>query len=196
MAEGIKETTTGLDPEISRIKKEINEEGFESDSPELIEKGAGLAIGTKEEVEQIRKRLESEGRTEDLETYIRLHKEIAVPKDFAAPYLERYDFKKGEMELYDKGEFYFVDSDGNIAKVKVDLNLIDSAKGKVKIEKEGERFSNRRSDASYFIEGELRKIGFTQKSGPGYGALYETAETYSFRKRETEEEKKKEGFNL
>lgn len=57
----------------SEIKKQINEEGFEEN--------AAVLIGKKEDMPQMKERLETEGRTETLAAYIRLHKEIAVPKE-------------------------------------------------------------------------------------------------------------------
>jgi len=67
-----KEKFEGIDP---KLKEEINKEGWEGDK----EGGAAVFVGTKEEMEKSRERMENEGRTEDLGTYIRLHKEIILP---------------------------------------------------------------------------------------------------------------------
>ncbi len=65
-----KEEFEGVEPE---IKKEINEEGFDEN--------AAVLIGKKEEMPQLLEKLEKEGRAENLATFIKMHKEIALPKE-------------------------------------------------------------------------------------------------------------------
>lgn len=56
------------------IKKQINKEGFEEN--------VAVLIGKKEEMPQLQELLETEGRAADLGSYIKMHKEIALPKEY------------------------------------------------------------------------------------------------------------------
>ena len=116
----------GVDP---KIKKELNDEGFDEN--------AALLIGKKEEMPKLKERLESEGKTKDLGTYIELHKELSLPNeeidndDLKKEMMEnkrQYKFRKREYVI-DKGlgfvhELIYIDKDGNLSRVFVDINKI------------------------------------------------------------------------
>lgn len=55
------------------MKKYFEGQGFD-------EQGGAVLMGSKEEVDAALKRMEAEGETEDLESYIRMHKEVVMPK--------------------------------------------------------------------------------------------------------------------
>ena len=115
-----------VDPE---IKKEINKEGFEGDAAVLIRK--------EEEGRKPRERLYAEGKAENLETYIKMHKEIVLP--ISARYSsEGTTVVSEQLEknlLQNKGlvyfggdglDIYYIDKDGNVAKVVIDPTKISS----------------------------------------------------------------------
>ena len=122
-----------IDPE---IKKEINEGGFEIG--EEGEGGAAVLIGKKEEMPNLEARLENEGRAANLESYLRIHKEVIIPKDFIDKEIERVKpiepTKKGSFFLDERSlgskmlDLYYIDSAGDLAKVKIDLKKIDTTK--------------------------------------------------------------------
>jgi len=84
----------------------------------------------------LRKKLESEGNAKNLETYLRMHKEIIVPKEFMDKEIERVSpfepTKKGSFflksENLDVKVLYYIDNMDNLARVKIDLNKIDTTK--------------------------------------------------------------------
>lgn len=78
----------GVEPE---IKKEINEEGLE--------------------------KLEKEGKAENVGSYIKMHKEIALPKEEMSPELKE-KIKTG-LAWWLGGILQFVDKEGNIAQVEI-----------------------------------------------------------------------------
>ncbi len=60
------------------LKEEINKKGeYMPDE----RGGATILVGSKEEMEKARERLETEGKTADLGSYIRLHKELFLPSN-------------------------------------------------------------------------------------------------------------------
>ena len=106
-------------------KKEINKEGFEDN--------AAVIIGKKEEMAQKLETLEKEGYAEDLATYIRMHKEIAVPaKELNKKEIESIENKHlrtgdGFLGLayrdnHHDGEFvlHYLDKENNIAELKLE----------------------------------------------------------------------------
>lgn len=173
--------------------EKINNEGFESDDPDREEKGAAVLIGTKEEVERQRELIESEGRAVDLESYIRLHKKIIVPKDEVSPYFERWKLEKGDALVYNDGTIKFIDSEGNIAKADINIDLIDSARGKVLIEKERVA-DNRISNLKNYLQDELKKLGFniSYKSSE----MSEIENMHQYKLSQQNEKIKKEKFNF
>jgi len=124
----------GIDP---KIKKEINEEGFEEN--------AAVLIGKKEEMPQLLERLENEGRAENLGTYIKMHKEIMLPKEEMSQEL-REKIKSGSVLFYEGSVIRYVDKDGNIARVEIDEKKISSITGVRGIQEQ--------------VKDELEKFGF------------------------------------
>lgn len=147
-----KENPTGLSPQ---EKEDINKEGFEGQ--------AAILIGKKEEMPNLVERLEKEGRAADLETYIRMHKQIIVPAN------ERESIQKRMGEYNEKGMafFYhpsehdpsgcqsvtFIDSDNNLARV-----LIDTEKVEI-VSSDGYYGSNREERCDIIAE-KLKEMGF------------------------------------
>ncbi|PIZ85854.1 hypothetical protein COX94_01810 [Candidatus Nomurabacteria bacterium CG_4_10_14_0_2_um_filter_33_9] len=64
--------------EAKEIKNKINQEGWESQE---VDTGAAVLIGKKEEMVDLENKLENEGRTKDLATYIKLHKETLLSEE-------------------------------------------------------------------------------------------------------------------
>ena len=170
-----------IDPQ---IKKEINEEGFEYGGRDDEE--AAVLIGKKEDMPQMLERLEKEGMAEDLGSYIKMHKEIALPNtEITEEIKEKVFEQKGliwqrnlgnnkDFNAYNNTEYKYIDKDGNIANVRIDPEKINDFKeeaGNVFI-----RESNKRKDGyyknsfngkvidlinlKYLINGELKKMGF------------------------------------
>lgn len=127
MNEQKEQISTGIDP---KLKKEINEEGYD-------ENGGYLLVGTPEERDLARQRMESEGRTESLGAYIKLHKEIFLPKEEIDPeFIKEINKNKGKIWLSGGGNlgsdlnFKYIDKEGNVAKVNIDFQKISSLKDK------------------------------------------------------------------
>lgn len=119
MNEQKEQISTGIDP---KLKKEINAEGYDDD-------GGYLIVGTPEERDLARQRIESEGRTESLGAYIKLHKEIKLPID--APVLENrkrvQDLMKnikGQGAFFSSDVICYIDKDGNYCDVEIDKDKI------------------------------------------------------------------------
>jgi len=128
-----------IDP---KLKKEINEEGWEGGK----EGGAAVFVGTKEETEKAREIMETEGVTENLESYIRLHKEIALSKEELEKYLQARHYTDivshpGCSELI-KNTLLFIDKEGSVARVNIDLEKIKNIRVKG------------------FLERDLKELGF------------------------------------
>lgn len=103
------------------IKEQINREGFEGN--------CAVLIGTPGEMPTLREKLESNGYTNDLETYIRLNKRVVLPKEV---------IERGNPSLYkwvseNKGSIWckypfsfpsvsyrYVDKEGGITEIKID----------------------------------------------------------------------------
>jgi hypothetical protein len=115
---------TGLTPE---EQHRINNEGFEGD--------AAVLIGKKEDMKKLKEKLESEEKATDLPAYIKMHKEIILPKEGMEPNTKNrvivgaYDlnlaFQKGSCTNF---EIMFIDKDGNLARVKINPDSIGSLK--------------------------------------------------------------------
>ena len=117
----------GIDP---KIKKEINEEGWEKTDDRDEQ---ALLVGKPEEMPQLLERLENEGRTENLGTYIKMHKEIVLPKEEMSQEL-RERIKSGLRGLffYTGNILTYIDKDGNIADVEIDSEKISSMRNSVR----------------------------------------------------------------
>ncbi len=141
----------GVDPE---VKKQINEEGFEGDK----EGGAAVIIGKKEEMPQLEKKLETEGNAPDVASYIRIHKEIALPKEemgqFGTLALENKGLVLSGNISKDIGSDYqvcFIDGNGNLARIRFDdFDKIYSVKSR----------PNKNEPAANTIAREMEKLGF------------------------------------
>lgn len=140
------EQPIGVDP---NIKKEINEEGFEGD--------AAVLIGKKEEMPNLEKILETEGRTTDLETYLRMHKEIIIPSETMSEEIKNMNlaqpFRKGDY-LITQFYIYYMDSMNNLARVKIFPSKI----GTLKDEKDGRAMTKKTERA-------LVELGFGGRLG-------------------------------
>lgn len=108
-------------PEFEIVKKEINSEGFEGDT----EGGASVFVGSKEEVQKMEERAETEGKAVDVATYIKLHKEIALPKERMTrqvhDIIDKHEKGWGWLKIVDKNrwDFAYVDKEGNLARVLI-----------------------------------------------------------------------------
>lgn len=132
----------------SKIKEEIHKEGFEE--------GAAVLIGKKEEMPELRKKLETEGKTKDLGTYIKLHKEIILPIN--APIFETLPNLKQKMEtIKGQGAFWssnvikYIDKDGNYCRVEIDKNKIADLRDLPELKYEEEK---------KLMEEKLSELGF------------------------------------
>ncbi len=145
-------------------KEALNREGWEEN--------AAVVIGKKEELEVLRERLEKEGRAADLGTYIRMHKQVILSGD--DPEMEKLSDKvegaKGlvfESYLHsrDNSEIRYVDKDGNIVRVDIDLSKI-AAYHKLAVAEGWKDFnSERRYQLEKQLEDvvirDLKKLGFS-----------------------------------
>lgn len=141
-----KEPKMGIDP---KIKEEINKEGWEKTDDRDEQ---AILIGKKEEMSQLLEKLEAEGKTADLGTYIKLHKEIVLPKEEITPRLKE-KIKSG-LVFYRGDVLMYVDKDGNIANVEIRSEKISSLRRGMGIQEQ--------------VEKELKELGFF-KPGEGKG---------------------------
>jgi hypothetical protein len=153
------EEPSGIDP---KVKKEINEEGYD-------ENGGMLLVGSKEEVEGIRQRrehdLENEGRYENLAAFIKLNKQIAMPYDAT----DKDSYGNSLKPLLDKGVgSAWLELNGysiiTLAYIDKDKNLIQL---KITPKKAAGISSLRFNDDGFYsynlikkMEGELKNWGF------------------------------------
>lgn len=113
------------------IKEEINKEGWEKtgDKDEWA-----VLIGKKEEMPQLLEKLETEGKTADLETYIKLHKEIILPSSEIKDEELKKDILDNKGIYWQYGNLYngiivkYFDKDGNYAEVNIRRDDIASLK--------------------------------------------------------------------
>lgn len=140
------------------IKEEINKEGMEIGE----EGGAAVNIGNKKEVEAARERAEAEGRAPDLESYIRLNKQVVAPQSELFEFLteeEKEQFKSlppGAMQIssvIDNHIRYYKDSQGNLAKIILYINELQT------ILKVGTNYEDIRKAA----DKALQKMGFKEE---------------------------------
>ena len=113
------------DSEFEQAKADINKEGWEEN--------AAVIIGTKEERENLRERLEKGEMVADLGTYIKMNKQFFLSledPEMSGDLKKKLEGMKGK---YDSSfgllnDFYYVDRDGNVAKVKLDASKISAYK--------------------------------------------------------------------
>jgi len=149
--------------------------------------GAAVLVGTRSEVDQARKRLETEGVAKDLETYLRLHKELVVPSDFLKDNrYEKLADAVGYFRVVDNfngknTDIEYIDSNGNFARVEILCDLIDDVEiknkqTKLKNDLEYQRSRERNySEADYLFNLDrlkevlfvkLEKLGFKKAKDP------------------------------
>jgi len=184
-----------------KIKKEINEDGFEG--------SAAVFIGKKEEIPQLMERLEKEGMADDLGTYIRMHKEIKLPKEEIPPeFLNTLINNKGSLWYVSEkmgGEKYkylpesiiynYVDNDGNIASFNLDTIKLTPTRKIIenKTEKQGNEMymtiKNLLEESGFSIMKQIDDAKFI-------GDINEQILNYQKRLEEEAEKKKKEEFDF
>lgn len=164
-----------IDP---KIKKEINEEGFEEN--------AAVLIGKEEEMPRLREKLESEGKAADLGTYIKMHKEIKLPKEEIAPALLDNVIKnkgllwfvaeKGGGEEYfylpESIVYNFIDKDGNIASFNLDPKMLAPTREIIEKGRKGnyhKRENNIKDEFYNFINEQTKELGFEKYSPYRHG---------------------------
>lgn len=162
-----------IDP---RIKKEINQEGFEEN--------AAVLVGTKEEVERLRERMETDGYAKDLATYIRLHKEILVPAEEITEKWLKDSLKPSYFSYYydnENGDLQYIDKQGNLVQVIIEQDKIDDLREKDE-------------SIMYSIPEKLKELGFSKEElahpSGGFRHLAKCARDYYQNK--LEEEKRKD----
>ncbi len=140
--------------DISKIKKQIHEEGFEEN--------AAVLIGKKEEMPELLEKLEKEGRAENLGSYIKMHKEISLPFDEISDENLKKELKENKSNFVlmftvkSKGELLYIDKNSNIARVNLDIDKIADIDKKNKNEKlTGPLITEK------IVRNELTKIGFS-----------------------------------
>ena len=192
-----------------KIKKEINEQGFEGD--------AAVLIGKEEEMAQMEQRLEKEGRAENLGTYIKMHKEIVLPNDkidldipdIKLTYLQ--NLKKDLLqnkglvwygdERGDEGkDIFYIDKDGNVVKVIIDPAKISSLKDAFIKEERIAGFSNKydRRKLYELISQEFKDLGLNEvyQTQDLPLLINNTIRGYNKKIESDLENKKKQGFDL
>lgn len=160
------EISMEIDP---KIKKEINEEGFEEN--------ASVLIGKKEEMPELLEKLESEGRTADLGAYIKTHKEIKLPKEEIPSELLNNIIENKRLLWFvdekDGGEEYsylpesivynFIDKDGNIGSFNLDPKKLTPTREiieKARIENNRDREFYIKAEFYKFIDEQIKELGF------------------------------------
>lgn len=128
---------TGIDP---NLKEQINKEGWETGkdynlkTEEEKEGGAAVFVGAKEEAEKAREIVETEGKAENLGSYIKMHKIIKVRSDE----MELTGNLSGETIYPRRGwlmyggikglKLFFLDKDSNLAEVEIKVEDVISLK--------------------------------------------------------------------
>ncbi len=176
-----KEPKMGVDP---KIKEEINKEGWEKTDDRDEQ---AVLIGKKEEMPQLLEKLETEGKTADLGSYIKLHKEIALPYDEITDEKLRQEIveKKGDFDIINierqkdmlEAPFLchskYIDKDGNMARVNIRLDKVAD----LKYLNEGfESFQIAKE-----IRKELEKLGFIWRYKEFEGARQGSKEFEAFK---------------
>ncbi len=109
------------------IKEELENEGFEGD--EKGDFGAAVLVGTREELDKARQRLETGGKVKNLETYLKMHRgEPAVPANHVfkgqAQLLKEMRFCLEVTIIEKKFNLYYLDKQRNIMKTIIDTDKI------------------------------------------------------------------------
>jgi len=180
--------TNEIGPNMREEIDKINKEGFEGND----ESGAAILIGKggeekgeeNREMKRLRERVETEGRAADLETYLRMHKEIAVPKEEIDNLPE--EVEKGHYVMHgvyhdtERGHqsygILFFDKDGNIAHIIIDASKIEGTE-------EDEEWDREETKTR------LEKLGFKKAKGKASDFLHTKSREYE---EELERRKKEE----
>ena len=181
-------------PNYEKIKKEVSEEGWEG--------SAALTIGGTEEERKVRReRLESEGNTKDLGTYIKMHKEIVLPKEEATDKTkELLEKNKGRIveDNIDGNSFCirYIDKDANVAQVFIQPEKIAEFKG----------FKIGRLETNKKLDEGLKSLGFSEYARAAVGESEEVQNLsnrvhkqvieYKYRLEKKAKEAKKEAFDF
>jgi hypothetical protein len=123
--------------------------------------GAAVFVGTKEKVEEAKEIMETEGVKENLETFIRFHKEIIVPKEKLADFLDGRRTGKPRPGCYKLlgNDFTFIDKEGNVARVAIDTTKIEDRKP-TQLDEKIEELGFRRESPLGGVEGKDWEIVF------------------------------------
>ncbi|MFH0854113.1 MAG: hypothetical protein V1891_01325 [bacterium] len=187
----------GVDP---ALKEQINKEGWEVgkdynlNTEEETEGGAAVYVGNKEEVDRAKEIVETEGKAENLEVYIRMHKVIKVESDDIkiTTEVESKEIHPGKAWLPDIGSrsersLLYIDQNGNIAEVEIKIKDIKSFEGK----------------EISIIKDELKKLGFDLKLYiPGgsyareYAWVWRQITQKQYKLSQEAEENQKKSFNF
>jgi len=177
---------SGVDPE---VKEQINTEGFEGNE----KGGAAVIIGKEgEEIDKLRKRVESEGVCADAATYVRLNKSIGVPKEeYAGKDFGEWINTQKRRAWMGSTECVFIDSQGNIATLIIDYKKIKS------IPKQNIENWEKLRDS---FQQELKRYGFNfDPNGfrsPDYYPISRALVSYQSAKEKEAEEKKQNEFDF
>lgn len=179
-----------IDPE---VKKNLNKEGWEEN--------AAVLFGEKEtgELNQLYEQLESEGKATDLGGYIKMHKEIALPKGELSD-KEAQDYKglvwifdvKTDLMNKDHNEIAqilcrYVDKDGAIAEVDINTDKVSSVEKGLGIK--GANHMN-------MVIKELKELGFRLPVDEGAILGDFNYKILEHRKKSNRNKKKKQSRNL
>ena len=164
-------------PEIRQEAEKLNQEGWEDN--------AAIRVGKKEVMPQMVQQLETEGKTENLETYIKMNKKIVVPRgelnDITFPggsaaKEEWLKQEKGSYALmagntYQSCTIFFLDKELNLAKVS-----ILPTEGKINSLTKYLNSVGAGYDIGFFVRDELEKMGFGKGTiNPGIAIQLENA---------------------
>ena len=176
-------------PVDSKVKEEINKEGFEDN--------AAVIIGKKENMAQKLETLEKEGHAENLGTYIRMHKEIAVPAEKVNERMQEF-IKTNNMNAGDgflvreSADFFslrYVDKENNIARVSINISKV------AELRRKGEEGIY---DAEFYepVIDELKKLGFSLDNEQKRRILQASILEYKGKLEQEERERKSSEFDF
>ncbi len=163
-------------PELKQDIEEINKEGWEGN--------AAVKIGKKEDMPNMVKALETEGKAEDVETYIRLNKQIVIPA-------EDFNRLNDELDKYHKvtpkiGDFYFMESALNVILIYFFDKNLNLAKVEFGTHEENNKVSSMKDVAGFGYYGDyqrklslqMRELGFNQQTNEKGSSIYDVLDMY------------------
>lgn len=161
------------------IKNEVNKEGFEMQDDES---GAALLVGEKADMPNMEEKLLKEGLAENVESHIRLHKRIVVPKtELSDEFLRSVEGKPG-FGYIGSDNLIYIDKGGNIAQVELPKNLV---------------FGDKQYD-DIGLHTKLRELGFETHFMTNFAdsEFYRQIANYEKKVREKSKQKKTEEFDF